>query len=67
MSEPTDQGEVEKCDVCGAPATSAAVDVVKWPNYVSGWIESKPVGRIKLGCDQHPAKSCTLELESEPL
>jgi hypothetical protein len=55
VSEPA----CEVCDTCGAPATHAATDILEKPNHTSGFMEFRPIGRVKYGCDQHSVKSET--------
>lgn len=53
-----------KCDVCGQPATSAARDVIQLavkPGDTAYYYRAD--SQLKLGCDQHPAESTTIELE----
>lgn len=46
------------CDVCGAPATSMARDMLDVADAaVEIWRRLTPVGRTKRGCDAHPVKS----------
>jgi hypothetical protein len=52
------------CDVCGKPATNCAVDTVATANHVTGYMEVAPIGRDKLGCDEHPTTS--EHYESDP-
>lgn len=62
MSE-TPEG-TETCDVCGKPATNSAVDILHYPNYATGWMEAKPVGQRRFGCDEHPAPELAVEFHS---
>lgn len=45
------------CDVCGAVATSMAVDMLRHEVPGQVWVEYSPIGPVKYGCAQHPAKS----------
>ena len=49
--------DVPPCDTCGAPASSVATDILLQPNYVTGLMDQTPIGKLKYGCDRHPAES----------
>lgn len=53
----TDEGEgpLARCDVCGAPATSGALDFRQEPGP-SGMMTWIPVGKPRRGCAAHPPK-----------
>jgi hypothetical protein len=42
----------EKCDQCDKPATRKVFDTMTVS--VGGWLQTKPVGKPKLGCSDHP-------------
>jgi hypothetical protein len=58
MSEAlTDSTITGTCDVCGAPATSVARDIVETFNRDTGCAEFKPHNAVKHGCADHPPES----------
>jgi len=60
----TEEKECPKCDVCGEPATNSARDIKQVPiTAQSLYIEFKPSGPVKYGCDEHPAKSCLVNYD----
>jgi hypothetical protein len=56
MSEPM-PGTQPICDVCGKPATSSAVDVIRHEG--GPYLRQSPTRIVKYGCDEHPAVSET--------
>ncbi len=45
------------CDVCGSPATSWAMDVIRHEVPTEMWVAYSPTKFYSYGCDQHPATS----------
>ena len=46
-----------RCDMCGRPATNAAVDTIRTDEPGDAFITRAPVGPAKYGCDVHPVES----------
>lgn len=45
------------CDVCGAPATIWALDMIRHEVPGATWAEYSPVRFVKYGCAAHPVES----------
>lgn len=57
------QEELGVCDVCGEPVTSLARDIQECHGPHAQWAEYKVVGKLKRGCDTHPARSQVFDHE----
>jgi hypothetical protein len=56
-----------KCDVCDKPATSWVVDVIRYPNFATGFLEERPIEPARYGCDEHPPKEAVFDFIGLPL
>lgn len=60
------EAKTPTCDVCGKPATNAAVDVLRHEAPGHQWVQRSPAGLPKYGCDEHPVQSEELGVTELP-